>query len=126
MRRTDGWAVRLVIREFEPFAVAVENLSMSRKLVPLLDRILVSRVAAPSTSAGGVLLPESAVNKVRDTIAATMEQILLRRFGTTQFLVMVAQTHSRPFAGNVFMHGRPEQINVRAKTKRPSVEGRVR
>ncbi|CAD7703882.1 unnamed protein product [Ostreobium quekettii] len=41
---------------------------MSRRLIPLLDRILVSRVAAPTKSAGGVLLPESAVNKVNEGV----------------------------------------------------------
>lgn len=36
-----------------------------RRLIPLLDRVLVERVVAPTKSAGGVLLPESAVPKVR-------------------------------------------------------------
>lgn len=36
-----------------------------RRLVPLLDRVLVERLVAPGKSAGGVLLPESAVSKVR-------------------------------------------------------------
>jgi chaperonin GroES len=36
-----------------------------RRLIPLLDRVLVERVVAPTKSAGGVLLPESAVPRVR-------------------------------------------------------------
>lgn len=36
-----------------------------RRLVPLLDRVLVERVQAAVKSAGGVLLPESALPKVR-------------------------------------------------------------
>jgi co-chaperonin GroES (HSP10) len=37
---------------------------MARRLVPLLDRVLVEKITAPTKSAGGVLLPESAVPKV--------------------------------------------------------------
>jgi Chaperonin 10 Kd subunit len=33
---------------------------MSRRLIPLLDRVLVQKVAAPEKSIGGVLLPETA------------------------------------------------------------------
>jgi hypothetical protein len=36
-----------------------------RRLVPLLDRVLVERIIAPTKSAGGVLLPETAVQKVQ-------------------------------------------------------------
>ncbi|CAG9461926.1 unnamed protein product [Pedinophyceae sp. YPF-701] len=32
---------------------------MARRLIPLLDRVLVEKVAAPTKSAGGVLLPET-------------------------------------------------------------------
>lgn len=38
---------------------------MARRLIPLLDRVLIEKVAAPAKSAGGVLLPESAAPKVR-------------------------------------------------------------
>ncbi|KAL2630712.1 hypothetical protein R1flu_015398 [Riccia fluitans] len=42
---------------------------MARKLIPLLDRILVEKVVAPTKSAGGILLPESAAaNKVNSGI----------------------------------------------------------
>jgi chaperonin GroES len=37
--------------------------------VPLLDRVLVERIVAPTKSAGGVLLPETAVQKVRRCVA---------------------------------------------------------
>lgn len=36
-----------------------------KRLVPLLDRVLVEKIAPPAKSVGGVLLPESAVQKVR-------------------------------------------------------------
>jgi hypothetical protein len=36
----------------------------ARRLIPLLDRVLVERVVAPTKSAGGVLLPDSALPKV--------------------------------------------------------------
>jgi chaperonin GroES len=36
----------------------------SKRLVPLLNRVLVEKIVAPSKSIGGVLLPESA-SKVR-------------------------------------------------------------
>ncbi|GBF97118.1 10 kDa chaperonin-like [Raphidocelis subcapitata] len=39
-----------------------------RRLVPLLDRILVERIIAPTKSAGGVLLPESAAPKVNEGV----------------------------------------------------------
>ena len=35
-----------------------------RKLIPLLDRVLVQKITAPVKSSGGVLLPESAATKV--------------------------------------------------------------
>ena len=36
----------------------------TRRLIPLLDRVLVEKITAPTKSAGGVLLPESALPKV--------------------------------------------------------------
>lgn len=39
-----------------------------RRLIPLLDRVLVERIVAPTKSAGGVLLPESAVPKVNEGV----------------------------------------------------------
>ena len=39
--------------------------AMAKRLIPLLDRVLIEKVTAPSKSVGGVLLPESAVSKVR-------------------------------------------------------------
>lgn len=40
-------------------------MSQARKLIPLLDRVLVEKIIAPTKTVGGVLLPESAVQKVR-------------------------------------------------------------
>lgn len=36
----------------------------AKKLIPLLDRVLVEKVIPPTKSVGGVLLPESATSKV--------------------------------------------------------------
>ena len=35
------------------------------KLVPLLDRVLIEKLAAKTKTVGGILLPESASSKVR-------------------------------------------------------------
>ena len=35
-----------------------------KKLIPLLDRVLIEKVAAPTKTVGGILLPESATQKV--------------------------------------------------------------
>eukprot|EP00877_Chromochloris_zofingiensis_P012817 jgi/Chrzof1/778/Cz01g28150.t1 len=40
----------------------------ARRLIPLLDRVLVERITAPTKSAGGVLLPESALPKVNEGV----------------------------------------------------------
>jgi Chaperonin 10 Kd subunit len=45
-------------------AIVRASFDMSRRLIPLLDRVLVQKVAAPEKSIGGVLLPETA-SKVR-------------------------------------------------------------
>lgn len=38
---------------------------MAKRLIPLLDRVLVEKIVAPTKSVGGIILPESAVSKVR-------------------------------------------------------------
>lgn len=43
--------------------------SAAKKLIPLLDRVLVEKFIPPSKSVGGVLLPESATQKVRVMIS---------------------------------------------------------
>ena len=42
---------------------------MAKRLVPLLDRVLVEKLAPPTKTVGGVLLPETA-SKVRDACRA--------------------------------------------------------
>ncbi|CDF38778.1 Heat Shock Protein 10, HSP10 [Chondrus crispus] len=37
-----------------------------RKIIPLLDRVLIEKAVAEKTSAGGVLLPESALSKLNE------------------------------------------------------------
>jgi Chaperonin 10 Kd subunit len=44
--------------------LAATAYSMARRLIPLLDRVLIEKIVAPTKSAGGVLLPESALPKV--------------------------------------------------------------
>lgn len=41
---------------------------MARRLIPLLDRVLVEKVQAATKTSGGVLLPESAVSKVNEGV----------------------------------------------------------
>lgn len=41
-------------------------MALARRIVPLLDRVLVEKVAPKKTSAGGILLPESAVSKLNE------------------------------------------------------------
>jgi chaperonin GroES len=47
-------------------------MSAIRKLIPLLDRVLVEKVQALTKSAGGVLLPESALGKVNEGIVVSI------------------------------------------------------
>lgn len=42
------------------------GMALARRIVPLLDRVLVEKVAPKKTSAGGILLPESAVSKLNE------------------------------------------------------------
>lgn len=42
---------------------------MAKRLIPLLDRVLVEKLAPPTKTVGGVLLPETA-SKVRDACRA--------------------------------------------------------
>ena len=44
----------------------------ARRLIPLLDRVLVKRIEAPSKSIGGVLLPESAQSKLNEGIVLSV------------------------------------------------------
>ena len=37
---------------------------MSKRLIPLLDRVLVEKLQAAKKTVGGILLPETAVSKV--------------------------------------------------------------
>ena len=47
-------------------AAAAEAMSkLAAKLTPLLDRVLVEKVAAKTKTVGGILLPESAASKAR-------------------------------------------------------------
>ncbi|KAK9818922.1 hypothetical protein WJX74_000715 [Apatococcus lobatus] len=39
---------------------------MAKRLIPLLDRVLVEKIVAPNKSSGGILLPESAAGKVQE------------------------------------------------------------
>jgi hypothetical protein len=39
--------------------------SAAKKLIPLLDRVLIEKVAARTKTVGGILLPETAASKAR-------------------------------------------------------------
>jgi chaperonin GroES len=39
--------------------------TLAKKLVPLLDRVLIEKVAARTKTVGGILLPETAASKAR-------------------------------------------------------------
>jgi len=41
-------------------------MALARRIVPLLDRVLIEKVAPKKTSAGGILLPESVVSKLNE------------------------------------------------------------
>lgn len=61
-------------RASQPEALHIPNsMSAAKKLIPLLDRVLVEKIAAPTKSVGGVLLPESAVQKVRPPLGGGQE-----------------------------------------------------
>ena len=44
----------------------------ARRLIPLLDRVLVKRIEPPTKSIGGVLLPESAQSKLNEGIVLSV------------------------------------------------------
>lgn len=44
----------------------------ARRLIPLLDRVLIERAQAAAKSAGGVLLPESVVSKVNEGLVVAV------------------------------------------------------
>ncbi|KAK2079589.1 hypothetical protein QBZ16_001984 [Prototheca wickerhamii] len=39
-------------------------MSAAKRLIPLLDRVLVEKIVAPTKTAGGILLPESSAAKI--------------------------------------------------------------
>merc|ERR1712228_922561 len=43
-------------------------MATARRLIPLLDRVLVKRIEPPTKSIGGVLLPESAQTKLNEGV----------------------------------------------------------
>jgi chaperonin GroES len=45
-------------------------LQAARRVIPLLDRVLIQRVTAPTKSIGGVLLPEAATTKLNEVFIA--------------------------------------------------------
>ena len=47
---------------------------MAKRLIPLLDRVLVQKIAAPEKSIGGLLLPENASKARLRDISFLMQQ----------------------------------------------------
>jgi len=54
---------------------------MAKRLIPLLDRVLLEKIVAPTKSVGGILLPESAVSKVR-AVPSASASTPIQRFDT--------------------------------------------
>merc|ERR1712087_961564 len=48
------------------------EMSTARRLIPLLDRVLVKRIEPPTKSIGGVLLPDSAQTKLNEGIVISV------------------------------------------------------
>merc|ERR1712228_513584 len=47
-------------------------MATARRLIPLLDRVLVKRIEPPTKSIGGVLLPDSAQTKLNEGIVISV------------------------------------------------------
>jgi len=58
-------------------------MSIVKRLVPLLDRVLVERVAAKTTTAGGVLLPEAAIQKLNEGVVVAVGTGLRKKDGSS-------------------------------------------
>ena len=52
--------------------------ALAKKLVPLMDRVLVERVVAATKTSGGILLPETVGSKVRDSSSSSSSSSSLR------------------------------------------------
>lgn len=49
--------------------ITIDNMKAARavkRIIPLLDRVLIEKAVAEKTSSGGVLLPESAISKLNE------------------------------------------------------------
>lgn len=44
----------------------------ARKLIPLLDRVLVQRALKPTKTTGGILLPESSISKLNEGVVVAV------------------------------------------------------
>lgn len=73
-----------------------------RALRPLLDRVLVERIVAPTKSVGGVLLPESMTSsKVSETRSTTTT----RSMNESSFAPLFVVSRSRSLVDAVTMDG---------------------
>jgi len=52
-------------------------MSAVKKLIPLMDRVLVERAVAATKTSGGILLPETVGSKVRRMFYSSFARILL-------------------------------------------------
>lgn len=68
-------------------------MSAAKRLIPLLNRVLIEKMAAPNKSLGGIMLPDTAVPKVRRTT-----QTWVHRMG------LPAQAGCTKLAENTFIH----------------------
>lgn len=90
---------------------------MARRLIPLLDRVLIERVQAATKTAGGVLLPEMAVSKAStaDALVAMRGPMPAAR-GRDAWWQSAIQTRSQPISA------RRRQRRLRQRrSRRPQV-----
>merc|ERR1712124_161367 len=54
--------IKLIVTDF----ISIVIMAALRKLVPLFDRVLISRVVAETKTASGIVLPEKSVGKINE------------------------------------------------------------
>lgn len=58
---------------------------MAKRLIPLLDRVLVEKLKPVNKSIGGVLLPDTATHKVRTSLALHQISSLFSEFDRSTY-----------------------------------------
>lgn len=67
---------------------------MAKRLIPLLDRVLVEKLKPVNKSIGGVLLPDTATHKVRTSLSLHQISSLLSKLDRSAYhSLKVASVH---------------------------------